>query len=83
MVNTKARQMTKKYHPYSKEDIKKFKNYFIIEPNTNNNSNNSNTNNNSNNSNTNNNSNNSNTINRYENVSEEWMKENGTGLTNN
>jgi len=71
MVNTKARQMTKKYHPYSKEDIKKFKNYFIIEPNTNNNSN------------TNNDSNNSNTINRYENVSEEWMKENGTGLTNN
>ena len=74
MVNTKARQMTKKYHPYSKEDIKKFKNYFIIEPNTNNKSNNSNTNNKS---------NNSNTINRYENVSKKWMEENGTGLTNN
>jgi hypothetical protein len=74
MVNTKARQMTKKYHPYSKGDIKKFKNYFIIEPNTNNKSNNSNTNNKS---------NNSNTINRYENVSKKWMEENGTGLTNN
>ena len=73
MVNTKTRHMAKKYHPYSKEDIKK---YFIIKPNNSNNSNTNNTNNNTNNA------NNSNTNNRYVNYSPEWEKENKSGLAN-